>query len=170
MKRALYALYILLIVIVLIPKEKLFFTFESFLSENHLFITGESFANRLLYLDADNGVLVLDNQEIASIGQIRIAPWIFSNHFTISSITPSPLYRTFFPGKIEKIVFVYSLLHPLSVELHGEGDFGRCDGILDLINHKARVVFEATSELRNYPLLVFKLHQEKEGLVYESDF
>ncbi|MFA6188105.1 MAG: hypothetical protein WC680_02385 [Sulfuricurvum sp.] len=170
MKRFLYIVYILLILMVMMPKEKLFFTFESFLSKYHLFINGESFTNRLLYLDADNGILLLDNQEIATIGKIRIAPWVLSNHISISSIIPSPLYRTFFPGKIDTLVLTYSLLHPLSLELRAKGDFGHGEGMFDLVNHKVRIVFEATPELRNYPLLVFKLHQEKEGLVYESDF
>lgn len=170
MKRALYAVYILLIAIILIPKEKLFFTFESVLSKNHVFISGEQLNDRLVYLDADNAQLVLDHQQVASIGQIRIAPWIFFNRLSISSISVSPLYRTFFPGKIDEIEFTYSLLHPLSMQMHGVGDFGRCNGVIDLVNQKVRVVFEATPELRNYPLLVFKLHQDREGLVYESDF
>lgn len=170
MKRLYYLFYIFLLVIILIPKEKLFFTVESYLANHQLFITGESLTNRLLYLDADNGVLVLDNHEIASIGRIRITPLILSNQFSISSISPLPLYRSFFPGNIKTIVFSYSLWHPLSIEMHSEGDFGRCEGVFDLINQKVRIVFEATSELRNYPLIVFKLHKEKEGLVYEGNF
>lgn len=170
MKRFLYIGYIFLILMVMMPKEKLFFTFESFLAKYHLFINGESFTNRIFYLDADNSVLVLDNQEIATIGKIRVAPYIVSNHISISSITPSPLYRTFFPGKIDTLAVSYSLLHPLSLKLITQGDFGHGEGVLDLVNKKVRIVFEATPELRNYPLLVFKLHQEKEGLVYESDF
>lgn len=169
MKRFLYIVYILIIV-VMIPKEKLFFTFESFLSKHHLFINGETLTNRFLYLDAANGILLLDNQEIATIGKIRMAPCIVSNHIWVSSIIPSPLYLTFFPGKIDTLVITYSLLHPLSLDLRGEGDFGHCEGVFDLVNKKVRIVFEATPELRNYPLLVFKLHEEKEGLVYESDF
>lgn len=170
MKRLLYAVYVLVIVIVLIPKEKLYFTFESILSENHIFISGETIANRLLYLDADEGALVLDNQKIASIENIRITPWIFFNRLAISTVSVSPAYRTFFPGVIDEIVLTYSLLHPLSIEMQGEGDFGQCSGTFDLLNQKVRVVFDATPELRNYPLLVFKLHQEQGGLVYESDF
>lgn len=67
MKRFFYAVYILLIVIVMIPKEKLYFTFESILSHYHLFISNEEFTNALVYFDADNGVVLLDNQEFASV-------------------------------------------------------------------------------------------------------
>ncbi|MFZ3052176.1 MAG: hypothetical protein WA099_02125 [Sulfuricurvum sp.] len=170
MKRSYYIFYILLIVIVMIPKEKLYFTFESILSQYHLFISNEEFTNRFLFLDADNGDVFLDNQEFASIESIRIAPWLFVNQLSLSNISFSPLYRNFFPGKIDSIVFTYSLLHPLRVGIDGEGDFGHCDGYFDLLDQNIRVVFEATSQLRRYPLLVNKLHQAKEGLVYESNF
>ncbi len=170
MKRFLYALYILLIVIVMIPKEKLYFTFESILSQHHLFISNEEFTNRLLFLNADNGNVLLDSQQFASIESIRIAPLLFINQLSLSNISFSPLYRKFFPGKIDSIIFSYSLLHPLRVSIYGEGDFGHCDGAFDLLDQKIHVVFEPTSQLRRYPLLVNKLHQAKEGLVYESSF
>ncbi|MFH0709110.1 MAG: hypothetical protein V2A75_02795 [Pseudomonadota bacterium] len=170
MKRSLYVLYILLIVIVMIPKEKLYFTFESILSQHHLFINNEELTNRFLFFDALNGNVLLDNQEFASIESIRIAPLLFINQLSLSNINFSPLYRNFFPGKIDSIVFTYSLLHPLSVSIDGEGDFGQCEGDFDLLDQKIRVVFEPTPQLRRYPLLVNKLHQAKEGLVYESNF
>lgn len=170
MKHALYAFYILLIVIVMIPKEKLFYSMESILAEEHVFIGGESFSNRFLYLDIDNSEFLFDNQPFATVEQIRISPWILFNQLSLSSISVSPSYHDFFPGKIDKITLSYSLLHPLSLELFSEGDFGHCNGIVDLLNQKIRVVFDATPALRQYPILVYKLHSTKEGLVYESDF
>lgn len=170
MKKALYVLYLFLIVVVLIPKEKIYYTFESILSENHIFLTGESVSDYFFYLDADNASVVLDHLNVASIEHIRLSAWVLVNRLTISNIVVSPQYRTFFPGKIDEIVVSYSILHPLSLQIHGQGDFGECNGMIDMIEQKTRVVFEATSNLRNYPLLVFKLHREKEGLVYESSF
>ncbi|MDO9209068.1 MAG: hypothetical protein Q8R86_11000 [Sulfuricurvum sp.] len=170
MKPLLYAFYIFILIIVVIPKEKLYFTLESILSEKNVFISNESLTNRFFYLDIANGTLMVDNLEIATVENIRIAPWIFLNRLTISSVSFSPLYRPFFPGKIDEITLTYSLWHPLSVQIHGEGDFGECNGALDLVDQKVRLLFDPTAQLRRYPLLVFKLHHEKEGLVYESDF
>ena len=170
MKRLVYALYIFIIVIVVTPKEKLYFSFEQILSENNIFISGESFDNRFFYLDIDTGTLMLDNLDIATIDKIRVSPWIFFNRITISSISFSPLYRTFFPGSVDEITLTYSLWHPLSIQIYGKGDFGHCDGAFDLLDQKMRVVFSPIPQLRNYPLLVSKLHHEKEGLVYESNF
>lgn len=170
MKRFLYFFYIFLIVIIVIPKEKLYFAFESFLSEHHLFINNENFTNRLFYVDIDNGNILLDNQEFANIEHMRIAPWIILNRLTLTNIAFSPLYRNFFPGKIDSITLTYSLAHPLLIDIRSEGDFGHCSGSFNLMDQKMRVLFDPTSQLRDYPLLVNKLHQEKGGLVYEQIF
>lgn len=170
MKPFSYVLYILIIAIILIPKEKFYFTFESFLSDYHISISNEDLMNRLFYLDVDNGSVVMDNQEVATIEHIRITPLIFMNQLTVSSVSISPSYRSFIPGKIDSLVLTYSLLHPLSVSIEGDGDFGHCEGNVDILEQKIKVVFDATSQLRRYPLLTSQLHQEKGGLVYESDF
>jgi hypothetical protein len=170
MRRLLYPLYILVLIIILIPKEKLYYTFEQLILEKNIVLTGENLDNRYLYLDIQNPTVMMDNINIATIENIRLTPWILFNQLTISNVTFSPLYRPFFPGAIEKITLTYSLLHPLTLQLHGEGDFGQCNGNVDLVDQKVRIVFDATPELRRYPLLVFKLHTEKEGLVYETTF
>jgi hypothetical protein len=170
MKRPLYVLYIFLILIMVIPKERLYFAFESLLCEHHLFINNEEFTNRLFYLDIHNAMVLLDNQELATIEQMRIAPWILFNRFTLTNLTFSPLFRNIFPGKIDSLTLTYSLLHPLRVDIEGVGDFGHCSGAYEIWDRKMRVLFEPTAELREYPLLVNRLHQEKGGLVYEKIF
>lgn len=170
MKRFLYPFYILLIVVILLPKEKFYFSMETLLAEYHLFINHEVLTDRFLYLDAENGEILIDNQAVASIEKIRISPWIFFNRLSVSNLSVLPLYRSFFPGKIDTVTMTYSLLNPLEIAIQGEGDFGRFRGGYDLMSHKLRIVFDATNELRGYGFLVSKLHQEKGGLVYESDF
>lgn len=170
MKRLVYIFYIFLLIIIVIPKEKLYFAFESLLSEHHLYLNNEEFTNRLFYLDIDNAEVLLDNREFAKIEYMRIAPWIFLNRFTLTNITFSPLFHNFFPGNIDAITLTYSLLHPLRIDILAEGDFGHCSGTYGLINNTLRVLFDPTPKLREYPLLVNKLHQEKGGLVYEQIF
>lgn len=170
MKRLLYLLYILAVLIVLIPKEKLYYTMERALEPYHLYFANETLNNRFFYFDADGVSVILDHSAIATIERIRIAPWIVSNRLVFSSIEVSPEYKLFFPGKIDEIEFVYSLIHPLSIRIEGRGEFGECHGIIDPIEGKIRLEFDRTAQLRAYAVLVSKLRAEKEKLVYESDF
>lgn len=170
MKPFFYSLYVLLLVIVMIPKEKFYYAFESTLSQYHLFISNEDISNSLVYLEVNNGEVLLDNQKIAVIDHIRIIPLVLINKLTLSSITFSPLYRSLIPGKVDTLVLTYSLLHPLSVSIQGDGDFGHCDGNIDLLEQKVAITFDATAQLGRYPLLVSKLHQGEGGLIYEDTF
>lgn len=170
MKRLLYVLYVLVIAIVLIPKEKMFYTLEGVLAENQIFLSNETLNNRLISLDIDDTQVMADHLNVALIKQMRLIPWIVYNRFSMSEIEVSPQFRTFFPGKVDNVLVSYSILHPLSLNIRANGDFGSCEGSADLITRAVRIVFTPTPKLRNYPLLVLKLHQEKEGLVYASDF
>lgn len=154
----------------MIPKEKLYYTFESFLSKYHVFISNEEISNNLVYLDVTNGEVLLDNEQVATVEDITISPWIVMNELKLSSITISPLYRNFFPGKIDSLVVSYSIFHPLSVSIQGDGDFGHCNGEINLLEQKIKVIFDATSQMRRYPLLVSELHSGEGGLVYEDTF
>lgn len=170
MKRLLYILYILLIAIILIPKEKLYYTLESKLAEENIYFSNETLDNFGVYLDIDSIDVILDNLSIGSIEQITISPWIITNRLTMRTLKVSPDYQLFFPGKVDEITLSYSLWDPLRVNMDASGDFGVCSGDFDLMDQRLRVVFEMTPQLGRYPLLVSKLHKEGEGLVYESNF
>ena len=170
MKRLLYTLYVLLAVVVFFPSEKCYFTFEALLADYHIGINNEVLKQRYIYLDAENGEIVLDNQAVASVENIRLTPWILFNRLRISNLSITPAFRQFFPGKVDSLTITYSLLNPLEVVIQGEGDFGHFAGGYDLLSKKMRVVFEMTNQLRAYGLLVNQLHSEKEGLVYERNF
>lgn len=170
MKRFLYVFYVFALLIIFIPKERIYFSIEAFLSDYHVFINNENFTNHLIYLDVENAALALDNQSLASIQKIQIAPFLFYNRLSISNLSFSPYYHSFFPGSIDAIVLTYSILAPFEISIQGNGDFGQFRGEYDIINHKIRIVFEPTYQLRQYGFLVSKLHQEKEGLVYENTY
>lgn len=170
MKRLLYIFYILIIIIILIPKEKMYFSLEKILGDYHLSLSNESIHNRFIYIDVDNAQVLLDKLPVATVENMQFLPWIVYNRFSISNIEALPQFKTFFPGKVENVALIYTIFHPLSLKIVANGDFGQCRGDTDLLNRHTRIVFESTPKLRQYPFLVFKLHQEKEGLVYESDF
>lgn len=170
MKRFLYVFYVVALLIIFIPKERIYFSIEAFLSDYHVFINNENFTNHLIYLDVENAALALDNQSLASIQKIQIAPFLFFNRLSISNLSFSPYYHSFFPGSVDAIVLTYSILAPFEISIQGKGDFGQFRGEYDIINHKIRIVFEPTYQLRQYGFLVSKLHQEKEGLIYENTY
>lgn len=152
------------------PREKIYHTIETMLAEDTIYLSDETLNDHFFYLDVENVEVVFGKSVVGSIENIRISPWLVMNSVSLSSFKIASDYRLFFPGSVEKIELTYALWNPLSVDIEGEGDFGKCYGKIDLVEQTVRVVFEPTQQLRKYPLLISKLHREEEGLVYESDF
>lgn len=170
MNRLWYPLYILIVLIVLIPKEKLYFTAESALEPYGITINGEQTSDYWLWFDAEGGEVMVDGLKMGTLERIRLVPAIIYNRLSITDIALSPQFSSFVPANIDSITLTYSILHPLSVRIESSGDFGVCRGSIDLVEQKIRIVFDATPQLRRYPLLVYKLQQDEEGLVYEDSF
>jgi hypothetical protein len=171
MKKILSFSALLLIgVILFLPKANIYYSTEKALSTTHLYLSGEQVNDRFIYLDVHDASLLLDSMPIGSIDHIRIIPLIFFNRATITSLNFSGEFSSLFPEGIDHLTFTYSLLHPLSIVIEGEGGFGPVNGVIDLKNQRLEVIFEPSQIMRAYPLLLAKLHKSDKGLVYETSF
>lgn len=156
--------------IIFLPKSELYYSAEEALAPTHLYLSGEEVHDRLFYLDIDNATMLLDTVEIGSITHIRFLPLIALNRITMSEIEFSGDFATLFPAGIEYLNFTHSLLHPMSIAITGEGEFGPFDGEIDLIKNRLTLHFTPSPLLRQYPLLLSKLRKSDEGLIYETSF
>jgi hypothetical protein len=165
-----FGVLLLLGIIILLPKANIYYSAEKALSTTHLFLSGERVTDRLLYLDVRDASLLLDSMPIGTIEHIRIIPLIFFNRATITSLNFSGEFSSLFPEGIDYLTFTYSLLHPLSIVIEGEGGFGPVHGEIDLKSQRLEIIFEPSQIMRSYPLLLAKLHKSDKGLVYETSF
>lgn len=156
--------------IIFLPKSNLYYSAEEALSSTHLYLSDESINDRYLYLDVHEATLLLDTMPIGSIENIRFFPVIVYNRATISGIEFSGEFASLFPQGIDHVNFTYSLLHPLTVMISGEGGFGPVEGEIDLTEKRLILLFEPSPIMRNYPLLLSKLRKSEKGLVYETSF
>ncbi len=160
----------LLGLVVFLPKSNLYYSAEKALSSTHLYLSGEQISDRLLYLDVHDATLLLDDMSIGSVEHIRLIPLILFNRVTITSVEFNGEFAALFPEGIDNLSFTYTLLHPLTVNIEGTGGFGPVQGEIDLSKHRLTLLFEPSPIMRNYPLLLAKLHKSDEGLVYETSF
>lgn len=165
-----YLVYVLVVIIVLIPKVELFRELESTLASYDIHLSNESVHDRWLFVDVDSIDIVSGGIVLGSVEHLRLSPWLLSNTITLEHIRTGGDYKLFFPGEIEEFSLSYTPFNPLKVSLNGRGDFGECSGYIDLLEGKIYVVFEAVPQLRRYPLMMAKLRKQEEGLVYESTF
>lgn len=160
----------LLIAILLVPKASLYYTFEKLLAQEHLFINDDPLTNRLIDITSAQATLTFDQTAIASLGSLRLAPWLFVNTFECSDVRFQGTFRQLFPDPVESVQLRYTLWNPLHITIKAQGGFGSMQGHFDLSTHHMVLVFAQDQALARYPLLLSKLRQSEEGLVYESTF
>lgn len=170
MKNVMYGIYIVLIIIVFTPREQLYRTIESQLAHYDLFLSGETVQDSWFYVDAQNIEVILGRNVIGSIDNLRLSSWFFVHTIRLSSFKAASEYKIFFPGVVDDVRLTYALYNPLHITIVGSGDFGECEGDVDLRQSRVRLVFQPTAALRQYPYVVSKLHKEEEGLVYEIHY
>lgn len=170
MKKLLYLFYVLIVIIVFLPKKELYYTAETWLQKEDIYLSGETFSGGWFMLDVENIQVLAGSSALADIEQIRMVPWIVVNDFYLDSIKASEHFAFFFPGQIDRVRLRYALWNPLEISIEITGDFGHAHGDFDLVEQKLTLFFDALPQMRNYPLLVSKLHPQEGGLVYERVF
>lgn len=170
MKKLLYALYILVALIVLIPKKELYFYVEEQLSKEGIYLSGESLSGGLFTLDAENVSILSGASKLAQIGSIRMVPWIVVNEIELDTLRAAEGFDLVLPGQIDKASCRYALWNPFDVTIEIDGDFGHAQGTYDLGKQKLILYFDVVQQMRKYPLLISKLRPEGGKLVYERTF
>lgn len=170
MKKLLYALFILVAVIVLIPKKELYYYAEGKLAEEDVYLSGETLSGGLFILDAENVSILSGSSKLSAVDRVRMVPWIIVNEVDLESLRAAEGFDLLLPGEIEKASCRYALWNPFEVTIEIDGDFGHAQGRFDLGEQKLTLYFDAVQQMRKYPLLVSKLRSEGGKLVYERTF
>ncbi|MBD3806457.1 hypothetical protein [Sulfuricurvum sp.] len=170
MKKILYFLYILVVIVILIPKKELYYTAEALLEKEEIYLSGETLSGGWFGLDIDNVRILSGISPLANVDHIQMTPWIVVNDLSLYSIKASDGFTLFFPGEIEQARFRYALWNPFEISVTIRGDFGNADGKIDLQEGKIILYVNAVPQMKNYPLLVSKLRSEEGVLVYEHTF
>lgn len=170
MKTVLYALYVLLVLIVLFPKERIYTLIKERLATENIYLSGETTVNGIFSYEADETTLIGDSVALATVDRIRLRPLILLNDIDIDGLRAANDFAPMFPGEIKHIRLRHTFWNPLAVFVVAEGDFGNARGTLDLTEGKLVLKFDTDSRMRRYLLLVSKLRSQKGELVYEHTF
>lgn len=171
MKKAILMIVVFWIaLVVFLPKERIYFTFEKALERSHISIKGEHIEDNIFFLDVSGGELLYERTKIGSIDSLKLTPWLFYNTVRFEGIAFEGDYELLFPGRIDHLAMKYSVLHPMTVGIEAQGGFGPMRGEIDMESKRMKFVFEASQQMRRYPLLLSKLRKTDEGLIYETSF
>ena len=146
--------------IVFMPKKSLYFTLQHFLQKENVYINSEITSN-VINLNLKNGTVFYKGIDVVKFKDIFIYPFLFFNNLKATNINID-----FENLNINNLYITYSIINPLKVYIKGDSNFGKIDGVVDLVNRKIKVYI---LNLNNSTLKAM-LKKDKKGYFYYESF
>jgi len=156
-----------LAVIMMMPKEELYYLLERELEKKDIKISSEKISEGWFTLSIKEPSVYVKGIKVATIEEIDIFSLLFYTRASLKGLLLDSSLERFAPKEIDKAATVYSVINPLNVALSGSGIFGEAEGSVNLTEHQLRLKF---SENKNLGMLSSKLKKEGEGWIYETSF
>ena len=167
-KSTLIALFVFwFAIIVFMPKQELYYALEEKLAEQDIEINETQIDEGLFSLTISGAKVYVKGIEVASIEKIDLFTLLVYNSIDIESMLFDDSLKSFVPQKIEKSLFLHSILSPFKVFITTMGSFGLAEGEADMNNHSVRIDLLDAQEIKPIQAL---LKKDDKGWYYETSF
>jgi hypothetical protein len=141
--------------IIFMPKDNLYYTFQDYLKKENIYINSDIKSRISLYLK--NGVVYYNGMDISKFENTEILPFIFYNQIKGKNIT-----LNIGNYKINSLNIVYTVFYPIKIFVKGDSSFGKIDGEVNLIKKEVKIYIK---NLTNNSLKRF-LRKDNKGYFY----
>ena len=145
--------------IIFMPKDNLYFTFQKFLASQNIFINSK--IKNTLTLTLYNGKIYQNGINLASFKETTIIPFILYNKISAKDININ-----FQNYKIKNLDITYTLLNPIKIYISGNANFGKIEGIINLFEHFIKIYIFNLNDSNLKPFL----KKDKKGYYYYASF
>ncbi len=132
---------------VFVPKTSIYYLLEKNLKKFDVVISDEQLKESLLSLNITNAHISTKGIDSAIISKSDITLLLFYNKLSFRDIKLSSIVETYLPSKIASLEIDYSLLHPLTLEINAEGDFGEARGSLHLLDRDVSLILKPSKKM-----------------------
>ena len=166
-KTAIALLVLWFAVIVMMPKQELYYLLEQELAKKDIKISSEKINEGWFSLSIKEPSVYVRGIKVATIEEIDIFSLLFYTRASLKGLLLDSSLERFAPKEIEQAVLAYSVVAPFDVAISGSGVFGEAEGSANLKENQLRLKF---SENKNLGMLRSRLKKEGEGWIYETSF
>jgi hypothetical protein len=156
-----------LAVIVMMPKQELYYLLEQELAKNDIKISSEKIREGWFTLRIEEPSIYVKGIKVATVKEIELFTLLFYTRGSLEGLLLDRSLERFAPREIDQAVFIHSVLNPLNVMVGASGAFGETDGSVNLMEKQITMKF---SELGKLGMLKSKLKKDGEGWLYETSF
>ena len=170
MKKILFVVvcvYILLVV--LMPKVKLYFQVEQQLKkELKLNINNEKVKDNLLFLSISGADILSSGISVAKVKNVKIYPFLIVNHMSIENITMQKSIQKILNMKVRSVGVTHNILQPLKLSLDIELIANRLHGYVDLKTKKIKLFYK--QKINGFGMFRQYVQKTKDGYKLELSF
>jgi hypothetical protein len=167
-KKTAFILVVLwLAVIVMMPKQELYYLLEQELAKQDIQISSEKISEGWFTLSIKEPSVYVKGIKVATIEEIDIFTLLFYTRASLKGLLLESSLERFAPKEIDQAAATYSIVAPLNVALNGNGIFGEAEGSANLKENRLKLKF---SENKHLGMLSSQLKKEGEGWIYETSF
>ena len=153
--------------IVLMPKQELYFKLEQELAANDIVVSGELVDEDMFGMDLEHLTVYVKGIKVATIEEASFFTLLFYSSVSLEGVKLDSLLKRYAPEQIDSAVVTHSLLSPMRVGISGQGVFGEASGSVYLSDRTLNIVFEKEDALN---MIKSKLKKGEEGWIYETSF
>ncbi len=166
-KSVLVLLVTWLAIVILMPKQELYYKLEEALDSYEIRLNEEKKNEGLFSLSLKGVTVYVKGINVATIDEVNLFTLLFYNSVELRSLLVDDSLKTMIPQETTSAVLKHSILSPLDVSVAASGSFGSLMGNIDLNERTVHLDF---NESKNIQMLKSSLKKSEKGWVYETSF
>jgi len=166
-KSAIVLVAVWLSILVLMPKQELYYKLEESLEGYDIKLNEEKVEEGLFSVTLKDVSVYVKGIDVATIKEVKLSTFLFYNRISLQALHLDETLKNMMPQEIQQAVLVYSVLSPLKVSIEASGSFGGMEGLADLNERKVHLDFNESKQIE---MLKPQLKQDEKGWFYETSF
>ena len=156
-----------LAVIVMMPKQEIYYLLEQELEKNDIKISSEKISEGWFTLRIQEPSIYVKGIKVATVKEIELFTLLFYTRGSLEGLLLDRSLERFAPREIDQAVVTHSVVNPLNMMIDARGLFGEAEGRVNVMERQIRMKF---SQRKNLGMLSSKLKKDGEGWLYETSF
>jgi len=166
-KILLVSIIVWLAILVLMPKQEIFYKLEETLDHYEIRLNEEKKSEGLFSLNLKGVTVYVKGINVATIEELNLFSLLFYSSIELRSLLVDDSLKTMIPQETTNAVLRHSILSPSDASVSANGSFGSLRGTIDLNERTVHLDF---NESTNIQMLKPALKKSEKGWVYETSF
>ncbi len=157
----------LFFLLILAPKQEIYYKIEKELHKNGIVISNEKFSDNLWGLSIKDADIFVKGIKVAKVKSLDLNIFFLYNKLSIEQVSTDKAIQNIVPKSINSATAIFSILKPYKISIDGVGSFGEIKGGIYLNMNKIFLRVVKAKDINSFRGF---LKKDDKGLYYEKFF